>query len=65
MNNEEGGPKAVRFPTENTEFLSEVLAHGNSETRGYALAAFAQGGSVEEIEAVRPRLDGIKQELKA
>ena len=51
------------FITENEEFLSRVLAHGDAEARGYVLAVLSNGGTVEEIEAVQNELEKIKREL--
>jgi hypothetical protein len=50
---------------ENRELLVRVLAHGDAEARGYALAALSHGGTVEDIEAVEEQLAEIKRELLA
>lgn len=53
----------AKFSSENQEFLSRILAHGDAEARGYALAVLANGGSVEDIELVQKELERIKGEL--
>ena len=64
MSGNEDDADVARFATENTEFLSRMLAHGDAEARGYVLAVLAQGGSVEDIEAVQRKLDEIKREIE-
>lgn len=53
-----------QFSDENTEFLSRILAHGDSEARGYALAVIANGASVEKIDEVQEQLDEIRREIR-
>lgn len=53
----------AKFSSENQEFLSRILAHGDAEARGYALAVLANGGSVEDIELVQKELEKIKRQL--
>lgn len=53
----------AKFSSENKEFLSRILAHGDAEARGYALAVLANGGTVEDIELVQNELEKIKREL--
>lgn len=62
--NDDTESEVVKFATENTEFLSRILAHGDAEARGYVLAVFAQGGTVEDIEVVQQRLEEIKQDVE-
>lgn len=58
-----GDSEVARFSSENQEFLSRILAHGDAEARGYALAVIANGGTVEDIELVQKELEKIKREL--
>lgn len=51
------------FVRENTEMLSRVLACGNEEARGYALALLANSEHVENVEDVEEQLGQIKLEL--
>lgn len=57
MNNEQ---EIREYVSENREFLARVLAHGDEEGRGYALAAIANGGDVEDIEEIQRLLDDLK-----
>ncbi|MDY6777745.1 MAG: hypothetical protein SVU32_03705 [Candidatus Nanohaloarchaea archaeon] len=51
------------YVAEHRELLTRVLAHGDEEARGYALALLANGGTVADIEAVQRELEQIKEEL--
>jgi len=51
------------YVRENTEMLGRVLACGNEEARGYALALLANSGEVENVEDVEEQLGQIKLEL--
>ena len=46
----------ARFSRETQEFPFRILAHGDAEACGYALAVIANGGTVEDIEPVRREL---------
>ena len=63
MSNTKEKDGVFEFTTENQEFLSRVLAHGDPEARGYVLAVLAHGGTVSDIEAVQAELEKIKREL--
>ena len=52
-----------RYVTENSDLLARILAHGDAEARGYALAALANGGTVEEIERVQELLESLKEDI--
>jgi hypothetical protein len=52
------------YTRRNTEFLSRVLAYGDEEARGYALALLANGDSVEAIDEVQAELDEIRREVR-
>ena len=52
-----------QYVAENTELLARILAHGDAEARGYALAALANGGTVEKIERVQELLEGLKEDI--
>lgn len=51
----------AEYVSENREFLARVLAHSGEEGRGYALAALANGGDVEDIEEIQRLLDELKE----
>lgn len=52
------------YVRENRNLLARMLAHGDAEARGYALAVIANGGRVEDIEQVQRELDRLKNEVK-
>lgn len=52
----------AEFVAQHHELISRVLAHGNAEARGYALALLAEGGEVRDIEAVQAKLEDIRQQ---
>lgn len=52
------------YVSENHDFLARVLAHGDEEARGYALAALANGGDVEDIEEIQRLLDDLKERVE-
>ena len=62
MNTPEDKSEVDRFVSENTDFLSRVLAHGDAEARSYVLAVIAHGGAIEDIEAVQEELEAIKRD---
>lgn len=43
--------------------FARILAHGDAEARGYALAALANGGSVKEIDRVQELLEELKEDV--
>lgn len=51
------------YVDQNPEFLARVLAHGDTEAKGYALAVIANSASVKQIEQVQRELEKIKREL--
>lgn len=53
-----------QYARRNTEFLSRILAYGDEEARGYALAMLANSGSVEAIDEVQAQLDKIRREVR-
>lgn len=52
-----------QYVEDNRDLLTRVLAHGDEEARGYALAALANGSTVQDIERVQRQLERIKQEV--
>lgn len=50
------------YVADHRELLTRVLAHGDEETPGYALALLANGGTVQDIGAVQRELEQIKLE---
>lgn len=53
-----------RYVSENLDLLTRILAQGDDEARGYALALLANGGTLEDIERVQRQLREIKKEMK-
>lgn len=53
-----------RYTDRNTEFLSRVLAYGDTEARAYALALLSNGATAEDINEVQAELDRIRRNLK-
>lgn len=48
----------------NRELLSRVLAHGDRDAQGYALALLSHGGTPEDIDEIQQRLDELKAEKR-
>jgi hypothetical protein len=48
------------FVKENRDLLSRILAHGDREAQGYALAAIANGADTQDIEEIQRLLDDLK-----
>lgn len=63
MNTPEDKSEVDSFVSENTDFLSQVLAHGDAEARGYVLAVIAHGGTIGDIETVQEELEAIKRDI--
>jgi hypothetical protein len=59
-----GNQELEQYARRNTEFLSRILAYGDEEARGYALAMLANSGSVEAIDEVQAQLDKIRREVR-
>lgn len=53
-----------RYADRNTEFLSRVLAYGDTEARAYALALLSNGATAEDIDKIQAELDRIRRNLK-
>jgi len=53
-----------QFARDNPELLSRILANGDSEARGYALAVIANGATVETIDKVQAELDEIRRQIQ-
>lgn len=64
MSDDKHSPELEQYASRNTEFLSRVLAYGDEEARAYALALFANSGSVEAIDEVQAELDKIRREVR-
>jgi len=64
MSREQPSTKLGQYADRNTEFLSRVLAYGDEEARGYALALLANAESVEAIDEVQRELDEIRREIR-
>lgn len=62
MSDAEHRESVQEYVAENRDFLSRVLAHGNREAQGLALAAISHGGTTEDIDEIQRRLDELKAE---
>jgi hypothetical protein len=50
-----------QFVSEHQDLLARVLARGNNEARGHALALIANGGTVSDIDRIQQVLDDLKE----
>lgn len=62
MSDAEAPDDLTAFVRENHELITRLLAHGDAEARGYALAVLANGAAAEDIDAVQVELDRLKKE---
>jgi len=62
--NKDGDGGVATFVSRNRDLLSRVLAHGDREAQGYALAAIANGGDTQDIEEIQQLLDDLKAQKK-
>ena len=49
------------YVRQNRDFLTQVLRHGDTEARGYALALLANGGTTDDLEQVRQEFDKLQE----
>lgn len=52
------------FVSDNQEFLARVLARGDTDAQGYALALIQKGGSVGDIDQIQNLLEELKAEKR-
>ncbi|SDY52807.1 hypothetical protein [Halopenitus persicus] len=64
MSSQEVVSELNRYADRNTEFLSRVLAYGDTEARAYALALLSNGATAEDIDKIQAELDRIRRDLK-
>lgn len=50
-----------QFVSDHQKLLARVLARGNNEARGHALALIANGGTVSDIDRIKQELDDLKE----
>lgn len=50
------------YVRENAELLARLLAHGDTEAQGYALALLANSENVEDIKRIEQKLNELKEE---
>jgi hypothetical protein len=62
MSDAEAPDDLATFVRENRELITRLLAHGDAEARGYALAALANSGTVEDVEAIQAELEALKED---
>ena len=53
-----------QFVSEHQDLLARVLASGDNEARGHALALIANGGTVSDIDRIQQVLDDLKERKK-
>ena len=61
-NNDGPADDIGEYVRRNRELLARVLARGNTEAQGYALAAVANGGDSHDIEEIQQMLEDLKEE---
>lgn len=64
MSDAEAPDDLTTFVRENREPITRLLAHGDAEARGYALAALANSGTAEGIEAIQAELEALKEDCE-
>ena len=52
------------FVSDNRELLARILARGDSEAQGYALALIQEGGSASDIDQIQDLLEELKAEKR-
>ena len=52
------------FVSDNQELLARVLARGDTDAQGYALALKQKGGSVGDIDQIQDLLEELKAEKR-
>lgn len=62
MSDAEAPDDLATFVRENRDLITRLLAHGDAEARGYALAALANSGTVEDVEAIQAELEALKED---
>ena len=50
------------YVAENRNLLSRMLAYGDTETRAYALALLANGGTTGDLEQVQREFDKLRED---
>ena len=63
MSSADGSDEVQEFVHDNLDLLTRILAYGDAEACGYALAVLANGGTVNDIEEIQCQLDELKQEI--
>ncbi|QZY00522.1 hypothetical protein [Halobaculum rubrum] len=59
---DDGVTDVDQFVSEHSDFLGRVLARGDREARGHALALIANGGTVSDIDRIQQVLDDLKEQ---
>jgi hypothetical protein len=52
------------YVSNNREFLFRVMAKGNAEAKGHALALLQRGGSASDIDQIQDLLEELKAEKR-
>jgi hypothetical protein len=60
MTDSDTSEEVRKFVTENRDLLGRMLAHGDTEARGYALALLANGGTTDDFEQVQREFDKLR-----
>ena len=62
MTVDDTGGDVQEYVEENHDLLGRMLAHGNEEAQGYALALLANGGNSNDLDQVERELDSLRDE---
>lgn len=58
---DDGVTDVDQFVSDHPALLARVLARGNKEARGHALALIANGGTVSDIDHIQQILEDLKE----
>ena len=62
MTGDDAGGEVQEYVEENRDLLSRMLAYGNAEAQGYALALLANGGNSNDLDQVEREVDKLRDE---
>ena len=62
MTVDDAGGDVQEYVEENCDLLSRMLAHGDAEAQGYALALLANGGTSNDLDQVEREFDRLRNE---
>ncbi|WP_079255012.1 hypothetical protein [Halococcus hamelinensis] len=62
MSIEDAPDEVEEYVAENHDLLVRMLAYGDTEARGYALALLANGGTPNDLEQVQREFDKLRED---